>query len=166
MWRQVRLRLRPPPFSFRSLDDRLINQRAHEIAIAQPLDRRLHHQHSDQLLFRINPEVCAAHAVPGIIANRARQRVAAGRALRSRRLFRAGQPAPLRRARYPCLCPPGTHRAYAAGVGMKADIFGFTHPRHFECHRVSYFQNCREASAAPSAMALSLANTTSGSTAA
>src|SRR5262249_60845099 len=49
----------------------------------------------------------------------------------------------------------------------ETDFFGSLCPRHFECHlQYSYFQNCWDASAAPSAIALNLANTTSGSTAA
>jgi class 3 adenylate cyclase len=55
-----------------SVHDCLIHQRAHEIAIVQPLGRGLHHQNRNELLLRIDPEVGAGDAAPREIADRAR----------------------------------------------------------------------------------------------
>ncbi len=53
----------------RSRRERLIHHRAHEIAVVQPLQRRLHHQNGDQFLLRIDPEVSAGDAAPRKIAD-------------------------------------------------------------------------------------------------
>ena len=51
----------------RSRHERLIG--AHEIAVVQPLRRRLHHENGDQFLLRIDPEVGAGDTAPGKITD-------------------------------------------------------------------------------------------------
>ena len=62
--------------SRRSLHNRLIHHRAHEVAVVQPLQRRLHQQNGNQFLLRIDPEICAGDAAPEKITDRARRRIA------------------------------------------------------------------------------------------
>jgi hypothetical protein len=61
----------------RSLHERLIHHGAHEIAVVQPLRRRLHHENGNQFLLRIDPEVGAGDTAPGKITDRTRQWIAA-----------------------------------------------------------------------------------------
>ena len=47
-----------------SVYDRLIHQRAHEVAVVQPLSWRLRQEDRDQLLVRIDPEISTGDASP------------------------------------------------------------------------------------------------------
>src|SRR5260370_2266451 len=56
---------------------RLIDQVAHQIAITQPRRGRLHHEHDEEALARVVPEIGAVGAAPIVVVGRAGQRGAA-----------------------------------------------------------------------------------------
>src|SRR5258705_10789896 len=55
---------------------RLIDQVAQQVAVAQPRRGRLHHEHDEEALARIVPEIGAVGAAPVVVAGRTGQRVA------------------------------------------------------------------------------------------
>src|ERR1700722_783517 len=55
----------------RLLHHRVVHHVADQRHVARPLPHGLDHEHHRHVLLRVDPEVCAADAVPGVIADRA-----------------------------------------------------------------------------------------------